>query len=253
MRINGFRFILLITIILYPCFIHAQAESNTELTEYTFNVYDGSRSRLIPLAVYTLPQSEKKQGIVIVNHGYDRNRGAAYKDYSYISRKVAANGYFVISIQHELPDDELLAMDGNLYETRMPNWARGVENIRFVINEIKKIRPDLDWENVNLIGHSNGGDMAMLFATKYPEYIRRSISLDHRRMPIPLTNVPKMYSLRGCDFDADAGVLPSVVDQKKYSIRIIKFDDIKHGDMDDKGSLSQLNRIFNYINEFLKD
>ncbi len=242
------RNILAILIMLLPLNLFSQT-----VTEYTVDLYDESRERSIPLAIYSPSQNSTKCKVVIMNHGYDRNRGGAYKDYSTITRKLASKGYFVISIQHELVDDALLAMEGSLYETRMPNWQRGVQNIYFTITEFKELRPDLDWEDVSLIGHSNGGDMAMLFAKEHPQYIKRVISLDHRRMPIPLNNALKLYSLRGCDFEADEGVLPSVEDQQKYSIKIVKFDDIKHGDMDDKGSPAQLERINNFLLQYLED
>lgn len=246
------RFLFLFGAILISVFLFSQ-EKKEPIQEYTLNMYDTSRERVIPLAIYSPLQNIKSNGIVIMNHGYGRNLGDSNKSYSVITRELALKGYFVISIQHELPDDELLAMEGNLYETRIPNWQRGVENIQFTINEMRKIRPDLDWTNLNLLGHSNGGDMVMLFATKYPEYIKRAISLDHRRMPIPLFKTPRQYSLRGCDYEADKEVIPSVSDQKKYSISIIRFDDIKHGDMDDEGSVSQLGRINESILKFLND
>lgn len=243
MKITRLFFLLLLPLQLF----------SQSITEYTMDLYDESRSRTIPLAIYSPNPSSGKCKVVIMNHGYDFNRGGAYKDYSAITQKLASEGYFVISIQHELADDDLLAMDGNLYETRMPNWKKGVMNILFTINEMKQIRPDQDWDNVSIIGHSNGGDMAMLFATQYPQYIKKAISLDHRRMPIPLTSNPKLYSLRGSDFDADKGVLPSANDQKKYDITILKFDDIKHGDMDNKGTPEQHERINEYIIRFLKN
>lgn len=252
MRNNNTKFLLFLLILLIPVVLYSEVNKDS-IQEYNIDIYDTSRQRLIPLAIYSPLQNFKPKGVVLMNHGYGRNVGGSYQTYSAITRKLASEGYFVISIQHELPDDDLLAMDGNLYETRMPNWQRGVENILFTINEIKKIRPDLDWKNLNLLGHSNGGDMVMLFATQYPEYAKRVISLDHRRMPMPLSASPKLYSLRGCDFEADKGVLPSVSDQRKYSIKIVQFDDIKHGDMDDKGSAYQLDKINNYILEFLNN
>lgn len=60
----------------------------------------------------------------------------------------------MISIQHELPNDPLLAMEGDFMQTRMPNWERGVANIYFTIQEFKKLKPQLDWDKLILIGHS---------------------------------------------------------------------------------------------------
>ena len=82
----------------------------------------------------------------------------------------------MISIQHELPNDLPLAMSGNFMKTRMPNWERGVENILFTIKEFKKFKPKLSWNNITIMGHSNGGDMAMLFAAKHPTMAQKIIS-----------------------------------------------------------------------------
>lgn len=131
-------------------------------------------------------------------------------------------GYYVISIQHELPNDLPLAMSGNFMETRMPNWERGVENILFTIKEFKKLKPKLSWDNITVMGHSNGGDMAMLFATKHPMMAQKIISLDHRRMIMPRCSSPKVYTLRGSDYGADENVIPTVEEQQKYHISVIQ-------------------------------
>jgi poly(3-hydroxybutyrate) depolymerase len=62
----------------------------------------------------------------------------------------------------------------------MPNWKRGSDNIHFVIEELQKQKPDLDAAHVLLTGHSNGGDMTMLFAQQYPSLVSQVISLDNR-------------------------------------------------------------------------
>lgn len=229
----------------------AQMNIALETTEYTVNLYDTTRSRLIPIAIYYPKIKSESTKVIIFNHGYDKNIGGSYKVYSYLTRSLAANGYFVISIQHELPHDNLLSMEGDLYTSRMPNWERGVENILFTMNEFKKLRTDLNWLDVTLIGHSNGGDMTMLFATRYPKLITKAISLDNRRMPLPRTDNPQISSIRGCDYEADASVLPTPEEQKKYSIEIIQFDDIRHTDMDNKGNETQHSKICQSVLSFL--
>jgi dihydrofolate reductase len=50
---------------------------------------------------------------------------------------------------------------------------------------------------VTLIGHSNGGDIAMLFARNHPQFVKKIISLDSLRMPFPrtgLTPIEKVLS-----------------------------------------------------------
>ena len=43
------------------------------------------------------------------------------------------------------------------------------QDILFVMSELEKTNPNLDLSKVTLIGHSNGGDISMLFATTHPE------------------------------------------------------------------------------------
>ena len=157
----------------------------------------------------------------------------------------------VISIQHELPNDPLLAMEGDFMQTRMPNWERGVANIYFTIQEFKKLKPQLDWDKLILIGHSNGGDMTMLFATKYPHLINKAISMDHRRMIMPRTEKPRLYTLRGCDYDADAGVLPTKQEQEQFHMKVVKLDGITHSNMGENGTEEQHRLINQSISGFL--
>jgi len=95
--------------------------------------------------------------------------------------------------------------------------------------------------------------MSALFASKYPDLIRKVITLDNRRMPLPRTNKPRIYSLRGCDYPADEGVIPSENEQKKDSICIIYLNDIRHTDMDDKASVGQSQKLNGYILQFLQE
>ena len=223
-----------------------------DIKEYTVNLYDDARNRVIPVAVYCKDDS-KDQKVVIFSHGYGQNKGGDYLYYSHINRELAKQNYFVISIQHELPSDELLAMEGNLYEARMPNWERGVENILFVFHEFGKMKPELNWKHVSLVGHSNGGDTVMLFASKYPRYIANAISLDNRRMPLPRTNTPKVFSIRAFDYPADEGVIPSPEEQEKFKIQIIQLNNVKHSEMDNDASEAQSVEINGYLLNFLKN
>ena len=191
-------------------------------TEFTTSLFDSRRNRIVPVAVYRPKKESARTGVIIFNHGYDGNKNdKSNQSYSYLTRFLAEKGYYVISIQHELSDDPLLAMEGNFMETRMPNWKRGEENILFTIREFKKLKPNLQWEKLCVIGHSNGGDITMLTATNHPELIMKAISMDHRRMIIPRTQKPRIYTLRGCDYDADPGVLPTSEEQQKFRIEVV--------------------------------
>ncbi|MDQ0781601.1 alpha/beta hydrolase [Chryseobacterium sp. W4I1] len=203
----------------------------------TLTLFDQSRNRKIPVAFYS-PETDQKipaQQIIIFSHGYGANKGGDYFVYSYLTEMLASKGYFTVSIQHELPTDELIPMEGKPQIVRMPFWERGTDNILFVLNELKKIRPDLDYKHLTLIGHSNGGDMTALFANKYSSLVYKIITMDNRRMYLPRTSLPKIYTIRSNDYPADEGVLPTSEEQKKYGITVQQTD-INHGHMDNKGS-----------------
>ena len=221
-------------------------------SEFTTCLYDGGRQRPVPVAVYQPETVTGKVKVIIFSHGYGQNDGNSFKSYSFLTRSLADKGYCVISIQHELPQDPPLSMEGDFMKTRMPHWENGVANILFIIQEFKKLRPGLDWNNLALMGHSNGGDMSMLFASKYPEMITKAISLDHRRMIIPRIAKPRILTLRGCDYEADKNVIPTLDEQRKYHIGVIPLAGVKHGDMDDKGSREQHERMLNPICDFLE-
>jgi predicted esterase len=221
----------------------------------TLKLYDKVRQREIPIAIYQ-PKSDKKQRnqkIIIFSHGYGQNKGGDYLAYSYLTDFLASKGYFVASIQHELPTDSLLPVTGIPQVVRRPCWERGADNILFVINELKKTNPELDFTHITLIGHSNGGDMTALFPQKYPNIVDKIITLDNRRMALPRTNNPKIYSLRSSDQTADEGILPTGEEQKKFGMEIIKLPNTIHNEMDDNANDKQRKEIRNYIITFLNE
>lgn len=65
-------------------------------------------------------------------------------------------------------------------------------------------------------------------------------------MVMPRCSSPKVYTLRGSDYGADEE------EQQKYHISVIQLDDIKHGDMDNKGKREQHDTILYYLYKFLK-
>jgi predicted peptidase len=249
-------FLLLICFLLLSCGnkkANVQA-SNTiyEIKLDSLELFDKSRNRQIPVALYYPKANTKinKQQVIIFSHGYGENKGGDNKIYSYLTENLASKGYFVISIQHELPTDDLLVMEGNLRITRKPNWERGCENILFVINEFKKTNPELDFKHLTLIGHSNGGDMTALFATEYPKLVYKIITMDNRRMPLPRVSQPQVYTLRSSNYPADEYVLPTEKEQKKYGITV-QPTSIEHRDMDNDATIEQRKTINTYIEEYL--
>ena len=126
-------------------------------------------------------------------------------------------------------------------------------NILFTLNEFKNSNPELDYKHLIIIGHSNGGDITMLFAQKYPNLVDKIISLDNRRVEFPKTSQPKIYSLRSSDQIADEGILPSIEEQEKFKIIIIQLKNTTHKDMTDNATKTQKNEMNKYITEFLKE
>lgn len=251
---------LLCSVVLFnyvkPCIAQTSSTNiaSFKVLEDSLMLFDKNRNRQIPVALY-FPQTTKKlknQPLVIVSHGYWQNKGGSNKAYTSIAKHLVTHGYFVASIQHELPNDDLIPTTGIPQIVRRPFWERGSDNILFVLNELKKTQPHLDFKHVILIGHSNGGDMSVLFAHKHPDLVDKVISLDSRRMPFPRTAQPKLYSLRSSDQVADEGVLPSLEEQKKYGITIIKLNNTIHNDMDDNANEAQRKEINEYIMRFLK-
>jgi predicted peptidase len=243
--------------LLVPYTTRGQALPPEEKKAYaldTLTLYDQSRQRAIPIAIYK-PKTNRtpKQKLVIFSHGYGQNKGGDYLAYSYLTEFLAAQGYVVVSIQHELPTDSLLPLNGIPQIVRRPFWDRGADTILFVINALQKTNPTLDYQKLTLIGHSNGGDMSALFPQKYPNIVTKIITLDNRRMALPKTKRVKVYSLRSSDQPADEGVLPTAKECKKYRMSIVKLANTPHNDMDDNANAAQRKEIQNYILAFLKD
>jgi predicted peptidase len=254
-----FPFFIIALLVLTSCLTRKNAVNHTspnqsyEVSLDTLKLFDPLRNREVPIAIFKPKHyaSNSPQRVVIFSHGYGQNRSGSYLAYSYLTSFLASKGFFVASIQHELQTDSLIPSAGIPQIVRRPFWDRGANNILFAINELKKSNPQLDFRHVTLIGHSNGADMTALFPQKYPDVVEKIITLDNRRMGLPRTSQPKVYSLRSSDQPADTGVLPTDEEQKKFGITIIKLLNTKHNDMDDSGSEAQHSEINNYILKFL--
>jgi pimeloyl-ACP methyl ester carboxylesterase len=229
---------------------------STDIRIETFEVLDSVRNRLVPYALYS-PVSEGKVKdsirLVIFSHGYGSNYSRNYLNYSYLTKRLARSGFWTVSIQHELLGDPLIPKEGIMQVVRMPFWIRGKENILFVLNDFKKKFPELKIRSIDLIGHSNGGDMSILTAKDHPELIRKVITLDHLRMPVPHVLKPQFSSLRSTDKTADSLVIPSKDDCQKYGIQIVQLKKITHNEMNDEGSRKQKKQINSYIQKILED
>lgn len=235
--------VLLLVLAAWPA--HAQP-----ILPDTLTLYDTARERRIPIAIYR-PADLWGSNLVLLSHGYNENRPGTYLLYSYLAEHLAAHGFTVVSIQHELPGDEPLAMKGDLQVLRRPNWERGVENIRFVMEEMQRMHPELDRDHISLIGHSNGGDISVLFGHEDPSLVEKVVTLDNRRMPFRHASRPRLLSLRASDAIADSGVVPGSEDQKAYGIRIVQLANTRHEEMNDRANAAQRDEINRLVLEFL--
>ena len=62
----------------------------------------------------------------------------------------AARGYMALSPQHDLPTDPpMVTKPGELYVGRLPQMQRGVANIHFAVEEMKKVQPNADYDQAD--------------------------------------------------------------------------------------------------------
>jgi len=239
-------FIIIIT--LTQCSKLVESNQLNPIIQESHTFVDSSRNREIPIEFYfndyhkhTLKDTRNKIPLVIISHGY----GAKNTEYLFIANHLAEKGYFVASIQHDLDSDQPLPRTGDLFKLRMPFWQRGTQNISFVISEFQKIELGLAYSHIILIGHSNGGDMSMLFAEKHPEMVYKVISLDSLRYPFPVNKNVAILSIRANDTKADPGVLP------KSGANIVDLPEAKHIELSDRGPEEVRAKTLTIINEFL--
>src|ERR1700743_2069681 len=171
--------------------------------------------------------------VAILNHG----NTVKFTEYSFLANVFAARGYMVASIQHDLATDApLVTKVGELYVGRLPQYHRGVANIRFAIDELQKIQPNADYDHLTMIGHSNGGDISMYFAKLYPDQIKKVVTLDNLRVPFMTDGRFKIISFRSQDpvFKPDPGVIPNDEICAKAGITVVRTS-FQHNDMRDTG------------------
>lgn len=233
--------------------LYSKNEGEVPITMQKTILEDTLRNRSIPIIVY-YPKSDsiyKHQRLVIINHGYDKNRPNSYLNYSFLGTHLASKGYFVVSIQNDLASDDSLPMNGNLLELRRPSWEKAIQNMKYTIKDVRNVFPQVDSSDLTLIGHSNGGDACILFATLYPNEVTRVVTLDHRRMPIPKANNPKIMTVRSSDQVADEGVIPTDAELTQYGIFLIKMEDMLHNEMCDQGSKEKRAELLYSLDQFL--
>jgi hypothetical protein len=176
-------------------------------------------------------------------------------EYSFLANALAAKGYLVASIQQDLPSDPpLMTKPGEPYVGRREVYEKGEANILFVLGELKKLKPNADYDHLTMVGHSNGGDISMYYAKHHPEMVAKVITLDNLRVPFVTNDKMKILSFRSNDpnFKTDPGVLPSTAQAVKDGIDIIKTP-FQHTQMSDRGPDSVKEKIQQALDNFLTD
>src|SRR5258707_1402645 len=189
--------------------------------------------------------------VAIITHG----NTVKPTEYSFLANAFAARGYIAISIQHDLPTDPpMVTKVGELYVGRLPQIQRGIANIRFAVDEMRKVEPNADFDHLTMVGHSMGGDISMYFAKMYPDQTKKVVTLDNLRVPFMTDGKFKILSFRSQDpvFKADPGVIPADEDFEKAGISVVRTG-FQHNDMRDTGPDEAKASIQDMLDKFLVD
>src|SRR4051794_39589902 len=225
----------------------------------TLTFYDASRANrpvAVDIAVRLDREMQANAGLItlpvaVLNHG----NTVKFTEYSFLANAFAARGYLAVSIQHDLPTDPpMVTKVGELYVGRLPQYQRGIGNIRFAVEEMKKVQPNADYDHLTMVGHSNGGDISVYFAKLYPDNVKRVVTLDNLRVPFMTDGRFKILSFRSDDpvFKADPGVVPAEEECEKAGITVVRTT-FQHNDMRDTGPEEAKDSIGDMLNKFLAD
>lgn len=209
------------------------------------------RGRRVPVTVWSPPLARCAADcpVALIGTGY----GARTGDYAFLARGLAAAGVIAVTIQHDLADDAPMPNTGDVRRDRTPWWERGVATLRFVASALRASHPQGRWNAPILVGHSNGGDIAALYAARYPHAVAAVVTLDHRRVPVPCAPTVPVLTLRSADQVADPGVLdPPCLPLSRPDLRVVTMAALRHDDMTGAATPAQRQRIVDVIVEFLR-
>jgi hypothetical protein len=233
--------------------------SKRAIRHETLTFYDATRNDR-PVAVDIAVRRDKEMQanadmitlpVAILNHG----NTVKFTDYSFLANVFAMRGYMSISIQHDLPTDPpMVTKVGELYVGRQPQYLRGVANIRFAVEEMKKVQPNADYDHLTVVGHSAGADISMYFAKLHPELTKKVVTLDNLRVPFVTGGRFKILSFRSKDpqFKTDPGVIPPKEVREKSDIEVVQTS-FQHNDMRDTGPDEAKASIQGMLDNFLED
>jgi len=225
----------------------------------TLTFYDatrGNRPVAVDIAVRFEKEMQANAGMItlpvaILNHG----NTVKFTEYSFLANVFAARGYIAISIQHDLPTDPpMVTKVGELYVGRQPQYLRGVANIRFAVDEMRKVQPNADYDRLTVVGHSAGADISMYFAKLHPDQVKKVVTLDNLRVPFLTDGRFKILSFRSKDpaFKTDPGVIPPNEVCEEAGITVVRTG-FQHNDMRDTGPDEAKSSIQGMLDKFLDD
>src|SRR6201992_42735 len=233
--------------------------SKWAISHQSITFYDAERDNrpvAVDIAVRRDREMQAEAGmlkwpVTILNHG----NTVKYTEYSFLANVMAARGYLVVSIQHDLPTDApMVTKVGEIYVGRLPQYQRGVANLRFAVDQMKQLRPNADYDHLTMVGHSNGGDISMYFARMYPDEIKKVVTLDNLRVPFITDGKFKILSFRSKDpqFKPDPGVVPDDSICAKSGITVVQTG-YQHNWMTDRGPDDAKANIQDTLDKFLAD
>jgi hypothetical protein len=249
-----------ITILLSLCVLVAAAyftASKWAIRHETITFYDAARdNRKVEVDIAVRRDKEMQADsdmitlpVAVLSHG----NTVKFTEYSFLANVFAARGYIAVSVQHDLPTDPpMVTKVGEIYVGRLPQYERGVANIRFAVEQMKNVQPHADYDHLTLVGHSAGADISMLFAKMYPDQTKKVVTLDNLRVPFVTNGKFKILSFRSKDpvFKTDPGVIPSDEICKEAGITVVKTN-FQHNDMRDTGPDEAKDAIDATLDNFL--
>src|SRR5258707_14848762 len=234
------------------------AASKWAIRHETLDLFDAARQRPVAVDLAVRRDYEMKADagywklpVAIISNG----NTVKNTEYSFLANVLAARGYLVASVQQDIPTDPPLMTEVGLpYVGRRGVYEKGEANILFVLGQLKKLQPNADYNHLTLVGHSNGGDIAMFFAKQHPQLVSKVITLDNLRVPFVLSDKLKILSFRSKDpnFKTDPGVLPTAQQARADGIDIVNTK-FQHTDMSDRGPDAVKEMIQAALDHFLGD
>jgi pimeloyl-ACP methyl ester carboxylesterase len=220
-------------------------------------MFDMARNRSVPVDIYVRRDKEMRAiaglevlPVAVVSHG----NTVGSHEYSFLANALAARGYLVASVQHDLPTDPPLSMKGYPYVGRLAAYERGAANIDFVVSELRKSEPIADYDHLTVVGHSQGGDISVFYAAGHPDSVAKVVTLDNLRVPLEFVRA-KMISFRsnGAEYyKPDSGVVPCTTSCEKDGIQVV-MTGTHHNNLSDRGPDAVKDTITAELAKFLDD